>query len=64
MKIMFLLPLIIGCNLPPGNRLVWSHREVLSNYDTLQKNLWCPMEIKSGGYNVVSIDGEYIPPPK
>lgn len=60
MKAILLLPFIVGCNSAP----IWSHAEVVSNYDTLQKNLWCPMEIKSGGYRVVSIDGRYIQPPE
>lgn len=60
MKLLFLFPFIIGCSSAP----VWSHREVVANYDTLQKNLWCPMEIKEGGYHVASVDGKYIQPPK
>lgn len=61
MRTLLLLPfLALGCQSDP----IWSHAEVMANYDTLQSNLWCPMEIKSGGYRVVLIDGRNIKPPK
>jgi hypothetical protein len=52
----------LGCSRDSmGN--VWSAAELAENYDTIKKSDAYPVEIKSGGYFVRTIDGKNIKPP-